>query len=261
MLRERFQRTESISARESGEASARSSTAWTASARPATQAQAARTLSGRETAVMDRGEIQIRRADGADAAQIARLLHNFNVEYGEPTPGVEALTENAWQMLAEGEMRVLLAGPGPDAIALLRTRRCIWDGAMEAHLQELYVVPALRGRGIGRALLEATIELARELGASGIDLNRRDRHGRARPLLEPGVQQPRRRSRRSLDALLRAGGLSRGRASPGLELYRGAWSATVRSAAAIPEGAARRSGWRRWARSSVPSTSRGPGRE
>ncbi len=74
-------------------------------------------------------------------------------------------------MLAEGEMRVLLAGSGPDAIAVLRMRRCIWDGAMEAHLAELYVVPALRGQGIGRALLTATIELARELGASGIDLN------------------------------------------------------------------------------------------
>ena len=131
---------------------------------------------------MDGAEVRIRRADGGDAARIARLLHDFNVEYGEPTPGVEALAENAWQMLAEGEMRVLLAGTGPDAIALVRMRRCIWDGAMEAHLQELYVVPALRGRGIGRALLEATIELARELGAARIDLNTAETDAAARGL-------------------------------------------------------------------------------
>ena len=67
---------------------------------------------------MDKAEIQIRKAGGGDAAQVARLLHDFNVEYGEPTPGVEALAENAWQMLAEGEMRVLLAGPGPDGSKL-----------------------------------------------------------------------------------------------------------------------------------------------
>jgi GNAT superfamily N-acetyltransferase len=139
---------------------------------------------------MDRAEIQIRQAGAGDAEPIARLLHDFNAEYGEPTPGVAALAGNARRLLAEGAMRVLLAIPAeeggggsePVAISLLRLRPCIWDGAMEAHLQELYVVPSLRGRGIGRALLEATIELARELGASGIDLNTGETDTAARAL-------------------------------------------------------------------------------
>src|SRR5690242_9013782 len=56
-------------------------------ARPATQAQAARTSSGRETGDMEKPEIQIRRAEARDAVDVARLLHDFNVEYSEPTPG------------------------------------------------------------------------------------------------------------------------------------------------------------------------------
>lgn len=120
---------------------------------------------------MSEGQIAIRRAGAEDAGAIARLLHDFNSEYEEPTPGVAALSEYSRQLLAAGEMTVLLAGAGPDGISLLRFRNSVWTGGPEAHLQELYVVPSLRGRGIGRALLAATMEVAREAGASGIDLN------------------------------------------------------------------------------------------
>ena len=43
------------------------------------------------------------------------------------------------------------------------------------------MVPALRGNGIGRALLEATIAVAREGGDTGVDLipGETDRAGRA----------------------------------------------------------------------------------
>jgi hypothetical protein len=87
------------------------------------------------------GTIEIRRAGAEDAAAIARLLHDFNSEYSEPTPGVSALTEYSRQLLEQGEMTVLLAGGGPDGISLIRFRPCVWTGSPEAHLQELYVVP------------------------------------------------------------------------------------------------------------------------
>ena len=129
-------------------------------------------------------ESEIRRAGPEDAVAIARLLHDFNSEYSEPTPGVEALAGYSRQLLAAGEMTVLLAGAGPDGISLLRFRTCIWTGGPEAHLQELYVVPGLRGRGIGRALLEATMDAAREAGATGIDLNTGTTDTAARALYE-----------------------------------------------------------------------------
>jgi len=133
---------------------------------------------------MEKREIQVRRAAVEDAAAIARLLHDFNLEFLEPSPGVEALTESCRLLLGEGEMAVLLAGEGPDGLALLRLRPALWTEGLEAHLQELYVVPDLRGRGIGRALLEATIDLAREAGAAGVDLNTGETDTAARALYE-----------------------------------------------------------------------------
>jgi ribosomal protein S18 acetylase RimI-like enzyme len=133
---------------------------------------------------MSDGEPAIRRAGPEDAGDIARLLHDFNAEFDEPTPGAEALSGYAERMLERGEMAVLLAGEGPDAISLVRFRTSVWTGEPEAHLQELYVLPALRGRGIGRALLEATFALAREAGATGIDLNTGETDTAARALYE-----------------------------------------------------------------------------
>lgn len=128
--------------------------------------------------------MNLRLAQADDAADVARLLHDFNTEYDEPTPDVATLTQRIGRLLKEGEIKVLLAGDTPDGLALLRLRAGLWTAGPEAHLQELYVVPALRGQGIGRALLEATIELARDAGATGIDLNTGETDTAARALYE-----------------------------------------------------------------------------
>ncbi|HEX5984131.1 MAG TPA: GNAT family N-acetyltransferase [Solirubrobacterales bacterium] len=133
---------------------------------------------------MEKREIQVRRAAAEDAPQIARLLVDFNREYDEPTPSVEVLTATCRRLLEAGEITVLLSGDGPDGLALLRFRPALWSAGLEAYLQELYVVPALRGRGIGRALLEEAIEVSREKGADGIDLNTGETDTAARGLYE-----------------------------------------------------------------------------
>jgi len=125
-----------------------------------------------------------RRATPDDAADVARLLHDFNTEFGEPTPGVAILAERAERMLAAGELTVLLAGEGPDGIAQLRLAPSIWSDAPGAYLEELYVAPARRGRGMGRALLNAAMDTAREAGADHIDLNTAETDTAARALYE-----------------------------------------------------------------------------
>jgi ribosomal protein S18 acetylase RimI-like enzyme len=120
---------------------------------------------------MAKAEIPIREATVADAADIARLLHDFNTEYEEETPPVPELTRHAERMLREGEMTVLLAGDGPGGLALLRLRPSVWTEQVEAYLQELYVVPDLRGRGIGEALMVAVLETCRARDAAWIELN------------------------------------------------------------------------------------------
>jgi ribosomal protein S18 acetylase RimI-like enzyme len=133
---------------------------------------------------MTKPEIQVRWGGVEDAADIARLLHDFNVEYSEPTPPGEDLARTIARLLEEGEITVLLAGEGPDGLSLFRFRPGIWSAGSECYLQELYVVPPLRGRGIGRALLEATLELARKRGSDGIDLNTGETDTAARALYE-----------------------------------------------------------------------------
>ena len=126
----------------------------------------------------------IRRAGPDDTPEIARLLHDFNSEFEESTPDAATLTARSLRLLEAGEITVLLAGDGPDGISLFRFRPALWAEGLECYLQELYVVPALRGRGIGRALLEATIERAREAGAAGVDLNTGETDTAARALYE-----------------------------------------------------------------------------
>jgi ribosomal protein S18 acetylase RimI-like enzyme len=133
---------------------------------------------------MTKPEIQVRRAEVGDALSIARLLRDFNLEYDEPSPPVATLTETLSRLLEDGEITVLLAGDGPDGLSLFRFRPGIWSAGLEAYLQELYVVPPLRGQGIGRALMEATIELCRDRGADGIDLNTGEADTAARGLYE-----------------------------------------------------------------------------
>ncbi|HEX6390416.1 MAG TPA: GNAT family N-acetyltransferase [Solirubrobacteraceae bacterium] len=111
----------------------------------------------------------IRRATDEDALAIGRLLHDFNREFDEPTPDPEVLAER-FERLLIGDTIVLLSGDGPDGLAVLRFRQSIWSDALECYLAELYVVPPLRGRGLGRELMEAAMEAARAEGADHMDL-------------------------------------------------------------------------------------------
>lgn len=132
---------------------------------------------------MEGDGVALRRAKPADAATVARLLHEFNAEFDEPSPGVAALTERLREMLAAGELVVLLAN-GEAGLALFRFLRTVWSEALSVYLEELYVVPPRRGEGIGRALLEAAMATAREGGADRIDLNTAETDRAARSLYE-----------------------------------------------------------------------------
>jgi ribosomal protein S18 acetylase RimI-like enzyme len=129
-------------------------------------------------------DLTVRPGELADADAIGRLLHEFNSEFDEPTPGPDRLAERIGQLLAESEVSVLLAGAGPDGLAVLRFRPSIWSQALECHLAELYVVPDRRGHGLGRALMEAAMELARERGADYMDLGTAEDDAAARALYE-----------------------------------------------------------------------------
>ena len=108
--------------------------------------------------------------DADDAAAAGRLLYDFNREFDEPTPEPAALAERLRQLIEGGDTLVLLAGDGPDGLAVLRLRAAIWSAGLECYLAELYVAPASRGRGLGRALMEAALREARARGADTMDI-------------------------------------------------------------------------------------------
>jgi ribosomal protein S18 acetylase RimI-like enzyme len=126
----------------------------------------------------------IRPAGVHDAASIGRLLHDFNTEFDEPTPGPDWLAARMVELLEQGQTAVLLAGATPDGLAVLRFRPAIWSQALECYLAELYVAPQMRGRGLGRALMQAAIELARTRGADHMDLGTGEQDAAARGLYE-----------------------------------------------------------------------------
>jgi ribosomal protein S18 acetylase RimI-like enzyme len=99
-------------------------------------------------------------AVGAEALAVAgRLLHDFNTEYDDPTPGPATLASRLEQLVADGSTEVLLAGDA-DGVAVLRFRPALWSLVDECYLAELYVVPGRRGAGVGRALLRACVDRA-----------------------------------------------------------------------------------------------------
>jgi ribosomal protein S18 acetylase RimI-like enzyme len=129
-------------------------------------------------------EVPIRIATAADAPAFGRLLQTFNDEFAEPTPDAETIAERAAPLIESGEVTVLFAGHGPDGFAQLRFRPSLYTGALDAYLEELYVAPELRGRGLGRALLEAAMEHSRQRGAAHIDLGTSEDDVAARALYE-----------------------------------------------------------------------------
>jgi ribosomal protein S18 acetylase RimI-like enzyme len=112
----------------------------------------------------------VRAADFEDVGAIGQLLHDFNREFHEPTPSPSAVAKRVGELLAGGDTVVLLAGDGPDGLAVLRFRLAIWSAGLECYLAELYVTPSRRRHGLGRALMEAALGRARDQGADTMDI-------------------------------------------------------------------------------------------
>jgi ribosomal protein S18 acetylase RimI-like enzyme len=127
---------------------------------------------------------RVRLADGDDAPAIGRLLYDFNREFDEPTPAPAALAQRLRQLIEAGDTLVVLGGEGPDGLAVLRFRAAIWSNGLECYLAELYVAPASRGRGLGRALMEAALSEARLRGADSMDIGVDEPDAAARRLYE-----------------------------------------------------------------------------
>lgn len=89
-----------------------------------------------------------------------------------------ARLRRALRLLLPRAGAVFLAGDG-DGVAVLSYAVALEHGGRVAWLDELYVVPHLRGEGLGRALLLAAVAHARSSGCKTVELEVVRGHDRA----------------------------------------------------------------------------------
>jgi sorbitol-specific phosphotransferase system component IIA len=55
-------------------------------------------------------DLAMRRAEGADAKTLGHLLHDFDGEFEEPTPGPRVVADRVREVLSGGQITILLGG-------------------------------------------------------------------------------------------------------------------------------------------------------
>lgn len=109
----------------------------------------------------------VRAARREDLPALADLVLAFGTEFDDkPDPGHEGRMAHAM----DADTTFLLAGEPPVGFVAFSTRRPYWSARPEAHVDDLFVLPEQRGRGLGRALLRAAIATAREQGSGHLEL-------------------------------------------------------------------------------------------
>src|SRR5688572_30454194 len=98
------------------------------------------------------GMTEVRRATAEDASRLARMLHDFNQEFGDPSPGTEVI-ERRVRAFIEDERKTYLLDDERLGFAQVSFSPSVWSDGPVGLLEELYVVPGRRGEGIGRALM------------------------------------------------------------------------------------------------------------
>jgi RimJ/RimL family protein N-acetyltransferase len=129
----------------------------------------------------------VRLATRADGRVVGLMLDQFNREYDEPTPGPEFLAARISELIETDETAVLLIdsmGRNPEGLAVLRFRSALWSNGSDCNLAELYIAPAHRGLGLGRAIMRAALRLAGDRGAVTMDIGVHEPDLPARQLYE-----------------------------------------------------------------------------
>ncbi len=116
----------------------------------------------------------IRAVDARDFSAWKPLWDGYNAFYGRSgeTALAEDITRQTWsRFLASDEpMHALVAERDGQLLGLAHYlfHRSTISAANSCYLQDLFTVPAARGMGVGRALIEAVYVQAREAGASRV---------------------------------------------------------------------------------------------
>jgi ribosomal protein S18 acetylase RimI-like enzyme len=102
-------------------------------------------------------------------------MARFRDHLDKADPPDEEIRASAERILGEAGSEFLLGAAGdasePAGICQLRFRWSIWTSAEDCWLEDLYVLPVARRTGLGRALVDAAFDRARERGCVRIELD------------------------------------------------------------------------------------------
>ncbi len=113
----------------------------------------------------------VRIATEEDAADVARLMIGFRDWWDRHEPDDGVFERGARRLLVDPNTDFLLAGDPPAGVCQLRYRYSIWTETDDCWLEDIFVEEAARGSGVGRALMEAAFERARERGCARMELD------------------------------------------------------------------------------------------
>jgi GNAT superfamily N-acetyltransferase len=125
-------------------------------------------------------------AVAVDAASLADAVALLGEQFAEHEIALtkEAL-DVAVRAMVDDDTRgalILARTTSPVGVAVIAYTWTLEHGGLVAWLDELYVVPSARSRGVGTALLHHAIEVAKSAGALAIELEVETSHARAERL-------------------------------------------------------------------------------
>jgi GNAT superfamily N-acetyltransferase len=110
-----------------------------------------------------------------DSGAVASLIAGFRDWWGNERPLDADIRTIVDRLIPDPATDYLLAapdsGPEPAGVCQLRYRLSVWTGADDCWLEDLYVTDGARRSGLGRALVEAALERARERGCKRVELD------------------------------------------------------------------------------------------
>lgn len=120
------------------------------------------------------------------AHDVAVLLRDFNADFDTASPAIGILTERFQRLLERDDVLVCIADLNHSAVgfAFLTLRPSPYYETPVAMLEELYVRPALRGEGIGTAIMDVVEAELHGKGVEEIQINVDEVDGGARRFYE-----------------------------------------------------------------------------
>jgi len=130
--------------------------------------------------------LRVWRAEPADAADVARLIADFGDWWGKNVVPEDEVRASVERIMSgdDGEYLLGAVNGEPVGVCQMRFRWSVWKSAEDCWLEDLFVREDARRSGLGRALVDAALERARERGCKRIELDVNEDNVPARALYE-----------------------------------------------------------------------------